>query len=187
MPAPGDFDWSQGVTKGRAHASPLYAPNGARLDRTDLDLLRRLQSNARIQNQTLAREVGLSPSGCLQRVRRLEEGGVIRGYIAVAEESVFSSWSVLWIKVKLRGGAQKRRADFEGALCNASEVMEAHEVAGRFDYLIKAALPSVAAWSELRARLDPDDAFIKSVDVLAGVRTAKGKSPHPLLASGESK
>jgi hypothetical protein len=65
--------------------------------------------------------------------------------------------------------------------------MEAHEVAGRFDYFLKAALPSVAAWGALRARLDPDDVFIKSVDVMAGVRTAKRKSPHPLLASGEGK
>lgn len=175
------------MTGRRSVTPPLFAPNGARLDPVDLELIRRLQEDAHIQNQTLAREVGLSPSGCLQRVRRLEEGGVIRGYVAVAEESVFASWSVLWIKVKLRGRAQKRRTDFEAALCSASEVMEAHEVAGRFDYLIKAALPSVAAWSELRERLDPDDAFIKSVDVLAGVRTAKGMSPHPLLASGESK
>jgi Lrp/AsnC family leucine-responsive transcriptional regulator len=175
------------VTGRRAHTPPLYAPNGARLDPTDLELLRRLQTNARIQNQALAREVGLSPSGCLQRVRRLEEGGVIRGYVAVTEESVFASWSVLWIKVKLRGRAQKRRAEFEAALQDAPEVMEAHEVAGRFDYFLKAALPSVAAWGALRARLDPDDVFIKSVDVMAGVRTAKRKSPHPLLASGEGK
>lgn len=174
------------MTGRRAHTPPLYAPNGARLDLTDLELLRRLQTNARMQNQTLAREVGLSPSGCLYRVRRLEEGGVIRGYVAVAEESVFASWSVLWIKVKLRGGAQKGRADFEAALCEAPEVMEAHEVAGRFDYLVKAALPSVAAWGALRARLDPEDVFIKSVDVLAGVRTAKGKGLHPLLVFGEN-
>ncbi len=175
------------MTGRRAHTPPLYAPNGARLDPIDLELLRRLKTDARVQNQTLAHEVGLSPSGCLQRVRRLEESGVIRGYVAVAEESVFASWSVLWIKVKLRGGAQKRRADFELALGDAPEVIEAHEVAGRFDYLLKAALPSVGAWGALRARLDPEDAFIKSVDVLAGVRTAKRKSIHPLLASGESK
>ena len=50
---------------------PLYAPNGARLDTVDLELLRRLQADARVQNQTLAREMNLSASGCLQRVRRL--------------------------------------------------------------------------------------------------------------------
>ena len=175
------------MTGRRSHTPPLYAPNGARLDPIDLALLRRLKTDARIQNQELAREVGLSPSGCLQRVRRLEEAGVIRAYVAVAEEGVFASWSVLWIKVKLRGRAQKPRSEFESALADASEVIEAHEVAGRFDYLLKAALPSVAAWGALRARLDPEDLFIKSVDVLVGVRTAKAKSLHPLLSSGEGK
>lgn len=171
----------------RSHSPALYAPNGARLDAIDLELLRRLKEDARIQNQTLAQQMGLSASGCLQRVRRLEDCGAIKGYIAVAEESIFAAWSLLWIKVKLRGRAQNRRADFEAALTEAPEVMEAHEVAGRFDYLLKAALPSAAAWSELRARLDPEHVFIKSVDILAGVRATKGKRPHPLLASGESK
>ncbi|MGD9979518.1 MAG: Lrp/AsnC family transcriptional regulator [Hyphomonadaceae bacterium] len=175
------------MTGRRPFWPPLYAPNGARLDDIDIALLRRLQTDSQVQNQALAQEVGLSQSGCLQRVRRLEESGVICGYVAVTEESVFASWSVLWIKVKLRGRAQKRRAEFESALRAAAEVMEAHEVAGRFDYLLKAALPSVGAWGALRARLDPEDVFIKSVDVLAGVRTAKGKGTHPLLASGESK
>ncbi len=175
------------MTGRRPHTPPLYAPNGARLDPTDLEILRRLQTDAHIQNQTLAREVGLSPSGCLQRVRRLEEGGVIRGYVAVAEESVFASWSVLWVKVKLRGRAQNRRTDFELALREAPEVMEAHEVAGRFDYMLNLALPSVSDGGVLRARIDPESLFIKSVDILVGVRTAKGKSLHPLLSVGEQR
>jgi hypothetical protein len=67
----------------------------------------------------------------------------------------------------------------------APEVIEAHGIAGRFDYLLKAALPSVSAWDGLRGRLDPENGFIKSVDVLPGLRTAKEKSPHPLLCVGE--
>jgi Lrp/AsnC family transcriptional regulator, leucine-responsive regulatory protein len=139
-----------------------------------------------MENQVLAQVVGLSASGCSQRVRRLEESGVILGYVAVAEESVFEAWSVLWVEVRLRRRAQKLRADFEGALHGAPEVMEAHEVAGGFDYLLKVALPSVANWGSLRARLDPEGRFIKSVDVSAGVRTVKGRSPHPVLLSSES-
>ncbi len=169
----------------RTHPPPLFAPNGARLDPVDLELLRRLHENARIQNQALARELGLSPSGCLKRMRRLEEGGAIKGYAAVAEEAMFASWSLLWVKVKLRNRAQKRRDDFEAALHAAAEVIEAHHIAGRFDYLLKAALPSVSAWDALRARLDPEGMVIKSVDILPGLRTAKEKSPHPLLSLRE--
>jgi len=163
----------------------LYAPSGARLDHVDLELLRRLQEDAHIQNQALARSLGLSASGCLKRVRRLEEGGAIKGYVALAEETMFASWSMLWGSIKLRRRAHKRREDFEAALRAAPEVMEAHSVAGRFDYILKTALRSVSAWDGLRERLDPENGFIKSVDMLPGLRTAKEKSPHPLLCSGE--
>jgi DNA-binding Lrp family transcriptional regulator len=163
----------------------LYAPSGARLDPVDLELLRRLQEDAHIQNQALARALGLSASGCLKRVRRLEEGGAIKGYVALAEETMFASWSLLWINVKLRRRAHKRRDDFEAALRATPEVIEAHSIAGRFDYILKTALPSTSAWEALRERLDPENGFIKSVDVLPGLRTAKEKSPHPLLCTGE--
>jgi DNA-binding Lrp family transcriptional regulator len=145
------------VTARRSRTPPLFAPNGARLDPVDLELLRRLQEDAHVQNQALARTLGLSASGCLKRVRRLEEGGAIKGYVALAEETMFASWSLLWINVKLRRRAHKRRDDFEAALRAAPEVIEAHSIAGRFDYLLKAALPSVSAWDGLRARLDPEN------------------------------
>lgn len=173
------------MTARRSRTPPLFAPNGARLDPVDLELLRRLQEDSHIQNQALARAMGLSASGCLKRVRRLEEGGAIKGYVALAEETMFASWSLLWVNVKLRRRAHKKRDAFEAALRAAPEVIEAHCIAGRFDYLLKAALPSVSAWDGLRARLDPENGFIKSVDVLPGLRTAKEKSPHPLLCTGE--
>lgn len=173
------------MTGRRSQTPPLYAPNGARLDAIDLELLRRLKADARVQNQTLARALGLSASGCLKRVRRLEEGGAIKGYVALTEETMFASWSMLWVNIKLRRRAHKRRDDFEAALRVTPEVIEAHSIAGRFDYLLKVALPSVSAWDALRERLDPENGFIKSVDVLPGLRTAKEKSPHPLLCTGE--
>lgn len=173
------------MTGRRSITPPLFAPNGARLDPVDLELIRRLQEDAHIQNQALARTLGLSASGCLKRVRRLEQGGAIKGYVAVTEESMFDCWSTLWVNIKLRRRAHKRRDVFEAALRETPEVIEAHSIAGRFDYILKIALPSVSTWDALRARLDPESEFIKSVDVLPGLRTAKEKSPHPLLSLRE--
>jgi DNA-binding Lrp family transcriptional regulator len=59
----------------------------ARLDEIDKRILRALQRDGRLQNVELAREVGLSPSPCLRRVRRLEEEGVIDRYVAVLDPS----------------------------------------------------------------------------------------------------
>lgn len=170
------------MSRWRAHDPPLYAPSGARLDRIDLTILRRLQEDAHLENRALAREVGLSDSGCLLRVRRLEEGGAICGYSAVTDDSMFAAWSMLWIQIKLRGQAQDQRSQFEMALDDAPDVIEAHDLAGRFDYLVKAALPSLSAWCDLRVRIDPCNAFIKAVDILPSVRTVKRKSLHPLLS-----
>lgn len=160
----------------------LYAPGGGRLDAIDLELLRLLGGDGRMENQALAQAVELSPSACSSRVKRLEEQGAIRGYAALAEESIFEAWIVLWVQVTLRAGAQKRRAEFEVALHATREIIEAHAVAGRFDYLLKAALPTTTAWDALRMRLDPEDCFIESVDVFVGMRTAKANAPHPLLS-----
>lgn len=179
------FGQGRSVTARRSVTPPLFAPNGARLDPVDLELIRRLQEDAHIQNQALARTLGLSASGCLKRVRRLEEGGAIKGYVALAEETMFDGWSMLWVSIKLRRRAHKRREAFEAALRETPEVIEAHSVAGRFDYILKIALPSVSAWDALRERLDPENGFIKSVDVAPGLRTAKEKSPHPLLSLRE--
>jgi DNA-binding Lrp family transcriptional regulator len=95
------------------------------------------------------------------------------------------SVTLIWVNVKLRRRAHTRRDDFEAALRATPEVIEAHRIAGRFDYILKAALPTVSAWDSLRERIDPENEFIKSVDVLPGLRTAKATSPHPLLGSLE--
>ena len=56
-----------------------------KLDRIDKNIIRALQNNGRIQNNDLAREIGLSPSSCLRRVKLLEEAGVIQNYTAVID------------------------------------------------------------------------------------------------------
>ena len=58
------------------------------LDATDRRLLAVLQDDGRVTNAALAEEVHLSPSACLRRVRRLEEAGVITGYVAVLDRSI---------------------------------------------------------------------------------------------------
>ncbi|RUU08450.1 Lrp/AsnC family transcriptional regulator, partial [Mesorhizobium sp. M7A.T.Ca.TU.009.01.3.2] len=60
-------------------------------DDFDLKILRELQADARITNNELAERIGLSPSPCLRRVRRLEETGVIRGYTTLVDRSAFGS------------------------------------------------------------------------------------------------
>jgi Lrp/AsnC family leucine-responsive transcriptional regulator len=57
------------------------------LDEIDRNILRQLQDNARLSNADLAERVGLSPSPCWQRVKRLEDSGLIQGYVAIISNS----------------------------------------------------------------------------------------------------
>lgn len=162
---------------------PLHAPDGMRLDDTDIKLLQLLHGNARAQNSALAESVNLSASACLQRQRRLEGAGAIRRYTTDLDEDLFRDWSVVWVSIVLLPGAQ--RPAFESMLGACARVLEAHELAGRFDYFLKVALGSVSVWPEVRAEIDPGDVFIRSVDVLGGIRTVKIASLHPLLRNDD--
>lgn len=73
------------------------------LDKMDRRILDQLQRNGRMQNVELAREVGLSPSPCLRRVRRLEETGVIRRYAAILDGSKIGAGLMLYARIWFKG------------------------------------------------------------------------------------
>jgi DNA-binding Lrp family transcriptional regulator len=116
------------------------------LDPIDHRILRRLQDSARVSNADLAAEVGLSPSPCLRRVRRLEAVGVIQGYAALVDpESVDLPVSV-FISVSLEKQAEAALEVFEDAIRRRPEVMECYLMTGDSDYLLRVVTSDVAAY-----------------------------------------
>lgn len=107
------------------------------LDRIDFQILRRLQHDGRISNVNLARSVNLSPTPCLERVRRLEAAGYILGYVALLDPTRLDKGVISFVQVLLDRTTPDvfRRFKEEISLC--PEVMECHMVAGGFDYLLK--------------------------------------------------
>jgi len=73
----------------------------ATLDQIDIRILRELQNNARLTNQELSERVGLSPSPCLRRLRRLETEGIIRDYTATLDEEKLGLSVAIFMSVKL--------------------------------------------------------------------------------------
>jgi DNA-binding Lrp family transcriptional regulator len=74
-----------------------------KLDRIDKNIIRHLQDNGRIQNNDLAREIGLSPSSCLRRVKLLEEAGVIQNYTTVVDPQKIGLQLILFSRIWLVG------------------------------------------------------------------------------------
>ncbi len=114
------------------------------LDRTDRLILAHLQHNARRSNKELAAKVGLSPSSCLARVRRLEASGIIRGYHAEVAMAAFGVSLQAMVAVRLEKHVRTAIAAFERHLTTLPEVLAWHHVAGANDYLVHVAVRDAA-------------------------------------------
>ncbi|MBT0961592.1 Lrp/AsnC family transcriptional regulator [Denitromonas iodatirespirans] len=114
-----------------------------KLDRIDLRILCHLQRNGRIPNVDLADAVGLSPSPCLTRVKRLEKAGYITGYGAHVELEKLGPVQVVFTQITLADHRREDFVKFESHIRNVDEIVECHLVSGGFDYLVKFVTHSV--------------------------------------------
>ncbi|MET3660847.1 Lrp/AsnC family transcriptional regulator [Aquamicrobium ahrensii] len=106
-------------------------------DDFDRRILKELQADARLPNIELAERIGLSPSPCLRRVRRLEETGVIRGYTALVDPAAYG-WTMTAIAtIRLVQQNEDDIVMFEQAVRGWEEVLECHLVTGSRDYMLK--------------------------------------------------
>lgn len=119
------------------------------IDRIDRKILRILQDNGRISNVELARMVGLSPTPCLQRVRKLEEAGVIEGYYARVNPDKIGSPLLVFVEITLSKTSSDNFAQFSDAARRTDEILECHLVSGDFDFLLKARVADMAAYRKL--------------------------------------
>lgn len=107
------------------------------LDAIDGKILAALQTDARLSNLELADRVGLSPSPCLRRVRRLERDGYIGGYRAMLRREQVGLSLTVFVGVKIEGHANERAMKFEEAVVAMPEVIACHMVSGESDYLLE--------------------------------------------------
>jgi DNA-binding Lrp family transcriptional regulator len=108
-----------------------------KLDRIDLKILAQLQKNSRIKNVDLADAVGLSPSPCLMRVKRLEQAGYITGYGAQLQLKKLGNVVMVFTEVTLSDHRRDDFSRFEAAIRGIDEIIECHLVSGGYDYLLK--------------------------------------------------
>ncbi len=158
----------------------------SQLDRIAWRILDRLQRDARISNVDLAREVGLSPSPCLRRVRELEQSGVIKDYVTLLEPAEVGLPISVFVQVTLERQVERALETFERAMLGRPEVMECYLMTGDADYLLRVVVADVEAYETfLKDHLTrvPGVAGIKSSFALNQVkyRTAL---PLPAAAPG---
>lgn len=108
-----------------------------KFDAIDRRILNTLQRDGRLQNVELAREVGLSPSPCLRRVRMLEEAGVIERYVALLNPGKIGKGLTVFARVWLSGQDSVTVDAFTAAVLQLPEVVECHLMAGDCDFLLR--------------------------------------------------
>jgi len=116
------------------------------LNKIDKNILRLLQKNGRISYAELARQVGLSTTPCMERVKRLERDGVIKGYTAIIEPGYLAAGLVVFVQIRLARKAQGIFKKFREQAISLDEVQECYLVSGNFDYLIKARVQDMPAY-----------------------------------------
>jgi DNA-binding Lrp family transcriptional regulator len=154
--------------------------NDCKLDRIDLRILAQLQKRGRITNVELADAVGLSPSPCLIRVKRLEKAGYIVGYGAQIQLEKLGDVQVVFTEVTL---ADHRREDFikfVNAVKDVDEIVECHLASGGYDYLLKFVTRSVGHYQSIIEGLLERDIGIEKYFSYVVIKTAFVKSHYPL-------
>jgi Transcriptional regulators len=124
------------------------------LDRIDRRILQELAADGRLSNTDLARKVGLSPSPCWQRVRRLQDQGIIRGYVAILDQEQLGAAEIVMIDVILERHDDEVVEDFGRTMRSMPEVLEVHLTTGEYDYLLKVAVAGTRGYEAfLREKL----------------------------------
>lgn len=116
------------------------------LDRLDLRILEILQRECRISNIDLAKRINLSPTPCLERVRRLEQNGYIDKYVAHLNPTKLNMNLTAYIQVTLKDSSTSDLKKFNNEVSLLDEVIECVMVAGGFDYLIKIRTTDMASY-----------------------------------------
>ncbi len=118
------------------------------LDKTDLQILRILQENARLTTKELAARVSLSSTPVFERLKRLENNGYIKKYIAILDAEKLNQGFVVFCSVKLRRMNRDVATAFMQMIKEIPEVTECYNVSGEMDYLLKIHAPNMKYYQE---------------------------------------
>lgn len=111
-----------------------------RLDQSDLDIIAELSRNARLSNKELAAKIGLAPSTCLLRVRKLTEHRVLRGFHAEVDPKSVGVGLQAMISIRLREHAEPGFKRFFDYLLTIQEIVAIYHLAGKEDLLLHVAV-----------------------------------------------
>lgn len=120
-----------------------------KIDRIDKNILVELQKDGRLSNVELSKRVGLSPTPCLERVKRLEKEQYITGYQANLNSAKLDLALLIFVEITLTKTSPDVFDDFAAAVHELDDIQECHLVSGDFDFLLKTRVKDMLAYRQL--------------------------------------
>ncbi|WP_372737800.1 Lrp/AsnC family transcriptional regulator [Neptunomonas sp.] len=149
------------------------------MDKMDLKIAALLQHDGRLTNVELADKIGLSPSPCLRRVKKLEDEGVITGYYAALDRQQIGLGMTIFVDVSLDNHRDEASVQFEQAILEMNNVISCFVVSGASDYRLEVVvsdLLSYEAWLKTLQRLS----VVKDIQSNFAIRAVKTRAPLPI-------
>jgi DNA-binding Lrp family transcriptional regulator len=157
------------------------------LDAIDWRILARLQDEARISNVDLARSVNLSPSPCLNRVRALEESGIISRYVTLLDPLRVGLTVSVFIQVSLEKQMRDALDTFESSVLARDEVMECYLMTGDADYLLRVVVSDVQSLERFIVDYLAKISGVASIKSSFALKQVKYKTALPLPAAARER
>lgn len=151
------------------------------LDAIDRRMLAVLQEDGRITNQELSEKVGLSPTPCLRRLKRLEDSGVIQSYSAIVDPKAYGLPFSVFVSVRLVQQTQENISEFEKAVEGWSEVSECYLMTGTQDYLLRVLTDGIDGYDRFLKQKVTRLKCIHSIQSNFALATVKRKIGLPAL------
>jgi Lrp/AsnC family leucine-responsive transcriptional regulator len=150
------------------------------LDAIDCRIIAALQADGRLSNVELAERVGLSPSPCLRRVKRLEQDGTIEAYRAMLGRQRLGLGLTVFVGVKIEGHADQRAEAFQDTVVALPEIVACHMVSGETDYLLEIVVPDLEHYQRFLVGKLLSLAIVREVRSSIAIQTLKAGAPLPL-------
>lgn len=151
-----------------------------KLDQIDKKILEILQSNAKITNSQLAQEIGLSPAPTLERVRKLENGGLILSYHAEIDVKQMGLGTGVFVLISLSGHKKNQIMSFVDKVNKIPEVIECHHITGSGDFLLKVLTRDISSYQQLILNTLVDIEEIGNMQSMMILSTFKNSKVMPI-------
>jgi Lrp/AsnC family leucine-responsive transcriptional regulator len=153
----------------------------SKLDPIDRQILEKLQANAKITNSQLAQEIGLSPAPTLERVRKLENAGLIKSYHAQVDTEKLGLGVGIFILISLSSHKKNQIKSFVERINTIPEVIECHHITGSGDFLLKVLTHNISSYQELILEKLVDIEEIGNMQSMVILSTYKDSKVMPIL------